>query len=238
MTGRILTPEAKAYAYAIAVVFCLGVHAFSTLVHDYWQGHRRRFDFWSVHLGVMAAVIAWCSFVLGTAGILQITPRATLVSVPIGIGLGLAATAIDRAIVRGISRRDAGKRARGSVGRGRMPAIGASRPKSLSTLWVLLLIGVFEEIIFRGFLVQLCFMIGQPFLTAGALMSTVVVFGLAHVQFGWTQVFSKTPLAVLGLGSALLLETVLAAIVMHVLFNWKVWQEADGDLREIFRPIW
>ena len=58
MTGRILTPEAKAYAYAIAVVFCLGVHAFSTLVHDYWQGHRRRFDFWSVHLGVMAAVIA------------------------------------------------------------------------------------------------------------------------------------------------------------------------------------
>jgi membrane protease YdiL (CAAX protease family) len=238
MRDRILTPETEVYAYAIAVLFCLGVHSLSALVHDFWQGRRRRFDFWSVHLGAMAAVIAWCSIVVGTGGILQITPRAALISGPIGIGLGWAATAIDRAIVRGVARRHAGRRARGSMDGGRMPAISASTRKSRSTLWILLLIGVFEEIIFRGFLVELCFMIGQPVWTAVALLSTVVVFGLAHVQFGWAQVFSKLPLGALGLASVLLLKSVLAAILIHVLFNWKVWDEANGDLRLIFRPVW
>jgi membrane protease YdiL (CAAX protease family) len=264
--GRILTLESDVYALAIAIVFCLGIYSLSTLVQDRWLGRWRRFDFWSVHVGTSIVVVLWCSFILDVAGLFHTTLYNALLSVPTGIGLGWAAIRIDRTIVRDIARRDLRKRTRDKRARGlmlgRVRAIGlgadlpsarqvpgssnmrssASRPlsnsKALSTLWVLILIGAFEEIIFRGFLVEVCFMIPQPAVRALALAGTVVVFGVGHVQFGWTQVFAKVPLGVLAMASVLLLQTVIPAILIHTLFNWRAWRSAEGDLRVIFRPTW
>jgi len=103
---------------------------------------------------------------------------------------------------------------------------------------VLILIGALEEIIFRGFLVESCFLIPQSVLRAAALAGTVALFAAGHVQFGWTQVFAKLPLGALALVSVLLLKTVLPAIVIHTMFNWIAWRDAEGDLRVIFRATW
>jgi membrane protease YdiL (CAAX protease family) len=275
MRSHILTPEADAYAVAVAVVFCLGIYSMSTLVQERWLSRWKHVDFWSVHVGTMTVVVLWCSFVLGVAAISHTTLRNALLSIPTGILLGWAAIWIDRAIVRAIARRDSRKRIRDRQGqrhgplkspRGLMPgstrAISpgadslsarrgqgtgnvrtpAARPSSnkkvLFTLWILILIAVLEEIIFRGFLVEACLMISQPSLRAAALAGTVVVFGIGHVQFGWTQVFAKLPLGALAMASVLSLKTVLPAIFIHALFNWKAWHDTDGDLRFIFRSTW
>lgn len=93
------------------------------------------------------------------------------------------------------------------------------------TLPVLVIGAGFEELVFRGFLVSVCFLLPHAALTALALVGTVAAFALFHVWFGWAHVLAKLPLGLLCLVAVLALGTVLPAIVAHVLFNFDVWKD-------------
>jgi membrane protease YdiL (CAAX protease family) len=83
------------------------------------------------------------------------------------------------------------------------------------------MIAVFEEVIFRGFLLSVCLRlaIGPAVL---ATLGLVAAFALSHIWFGWIQVAAKTPLAVVTTATVLLTGGIVAAIAIHVLFNVRV----------------
>src|SRR5215217_6937945 len=95
--------------------------------------------------------------------------------------------------------------------------------------WSIMMASVLEELVYRGFLVQACFLLDDRFLMVMALVGTLLVFALSHIQFGWLQVLAKFPLGALALMTVLSFETVLPAIVAHIIFNFGVWKKLKEE---------
>lgn len=258
MTGHILTPDVHLYGLTIAIILCLAVHSLTTHLRDTWLARWKQLEFWHAHILAMVLTVTWASVAMDPIALFTASPLRILLSLPIGLGVGWVAVRIDHLIARRLSRRSLHNKTRESAGqrRNRMShmqqawtvrPVGSApeteqrkneRPrvdKPRSSAWILVGIAVLEEIIFRGFLVQACFLLEGVVWTGLALLGTAAVFALAHVQFGWSQVISKVPLAVLTLVSVLCLDTVIPAILIHATFNWSIWNDTDGDLRTLFR---
>jgi hypothetical protein len=92
-------------------------------------------------------------------------------------------------------------------------------------LWSIIITAVLEELIYRGFLVKVCFLLPNSFLIGIALVGIILAFSLAHIQFGWPHVLAKLPLSTLTMIIVLALGTVLPAIVAHIVFNISVWKD-------------
>ena len=92
-------------------------------------------------------------------------------------------------------------------------------------VWPFVFAAALEEVVYRGFLVGVCFLLPGTALIALALAGTVVAFALTHVWFGWEHVAAKGPLGAATLVAALVLGTVLPAVVAHVAFNVGVWRD-------------
>ena len=84
---------------------------------------------------------------------------------------------------------------------------------------------VLEELIYRGFLVSACFLLPTNFLIGIALASSIIIFALSHIRFGWPHVLAKLPLGALAMIAVLSLGTVLPAVVAHVVFNIGIWKD-------------
>jgi hypothetical protein len=93
-------------------------------------------------------------------------------------------------------------------------------------VWPYVVAAALEEVVYRGFLVGVCFLLPGTVLIAFALAGTVVAFALTHIWFGWEHVAAKLPLGAATLVAALVLGTALPAIVAHVVFNVGVWKDA------------
>jgi membrane protease YdiL (CAAX protease family) len=263
MPSHILTPEVRIYGVTIAVAMCLGTYSLASHLRDNWLVRWKQLEFWTAHLLAMCAVIVWACIFLNPVTMFQTSLMKGMLSIQAGIVLGWAVIRVDRWIVRFIARRSLSNGTRETVGQRRSrierrpgwtvrPVGSTGGPsdrkntswsarrsdrsaKPLSSVWVLVAIGVLEEIIFRGFLVEACFMIPSRAWMVLALIGSVLVFALAHVQFGWAQVFAKLPLGALTIASVLALGTVIPAILIHAIFNWSVWRDTDGDLRVLFQ---
>lgn len=258
-------PDLRVYALAVAVVFCLGAHSLATLIQETWLARWPYLDFWTVLLMTLSAVALASALVVEPAGLFAAPPAELLLSLAVALPLAWVAIQADRLVVRGIARgglrrgRDGARRppprepeirpldpdrSASSLAalRGRWFAGSEAAPKSLGTLAVLLAIGALEEVLYRGYLVAFCRMIPDPAWQWAALAGTVVFFGLIHVQYGWPQVFAKIPLGALALLPVLVFDTLWPAILIHGLFNLKVWADTQGDLRTVFRstlyPSW
>jgi hypothetical protein len=96
----------------------------------------------------------------------------------------------------------------------------------------LVIIAVLEEMIFRGFLLNLCFALPTTYLITIAVFGTILFFSLSHIHFGWPHVLAKLPLGVLTTITALWSGAVLPAIVAHVVFNFRAWKDQRN------RPVW
>jgi Type II CAAX prenyl endopeptidase Rce1-like len=167
---------------------------------------------------VMAAVCAW-GFTLFTPAELFGAPAwAWVAAVPVGLALGVAATRLDRAVLRRSRRRS--RRAGAQRGSSAGPPLD---PRAFP-LWGDVSVGALEELIYRGFLVQAALLLAAPY-AAPVLAATAAAYALSHIWFGWRHVAAKLPLSLLALGSTLALGTVLPALVAHVYFNARVWSD-------------
>jgi membrane protease YdiL (CAAX protease family) len=81
-----------------------------------------------------------------------------------------------------------------------------------------------EEIVYRGLLVQVCFLLPGAWWRGLALAATILFFCLSHLQFGWSQVAAKAPLALVAMAAALSTGSVLSAVAVHVVFNVEIWR--------------
>lgn len=114
-----------------------------------------------------------------------------------------------------------------------------SRPDSLAApqapsqryyaLALLLLAGVFEEVLFRGVLVDLSLDLQSTPLVVACLTVTVLVFALQHLRLGHGEVLAKLPLGMVTLLITLLTRSIVPAIVAHLFFNLRAWQVTSSS---------
>lgn len=106
------------------------------------------------------------------------------------------------------------------------------RQVEVSSFVIVTIVAVLEEMIFRGFLLNLCFALETRYLITIAVLGTILFFALSHIHFGWPHVLAKFPLGVLTTIIALSSGTVLPAIVAHVMFNFRAWKDQRNQ------PVW
>lgn len=98
--------------------------------------------------------------------------------------------------------------------------------KYLFSLTDIILIAVFEELIFRGFMVSLCFMLPNNLLITLVLACTTLIFGFGHLSGSLRQFITKTLLGFIALLITLISHSVLSAIIAHVYLNMMAYRES------------
>lgn len=83
-------------------------------------------------------------------------------------------------------------------------------------------VGVLEELVFRGVLLQLCLGFASWTAIGIALTAMVLMFALSHVWYGVEHVIAKLPLSVVTTVLVLAMGTVWPAVVTHVIFNVEI----------------
>ncbi len=206
------------------------------------------FDLLRVYGFIMALTTVWGSLLFSPLSVLGVSPWMWLGSLPLGAASGYLSFRCSRSISR-LNRRGRGNatsaRAK-SVDRAtaeRTARVGVSPQRTLgirktSSTFLsrvplsplsLLAIAVFEELIFRGFFVQVAWTLSGFGWQAAVLVLSVLLFGLTHIFYGWIEVAAKLPLGALALLSVLAVNSTVPAIVAHVLFNWisyRAWRDA------------
>jgi hypothetical protein len=90
---------------------------------------------------------------------------------------------------------------------------------SNSSLLTLVLLAIFEEIIYRGYLtLSICF-IPIFFLKGLAFISVAILFAFIHSSYSLPQILAKFLLSLLTLMTFLVLGTITTAIVIHIYLN-------------------
>ncbi len=97
------------------------------------------------------------------------------------------------------------------------------------SLVIVLLIALFEEMIFRGYLITSCYLLPNSILNV-ALAATVLIFGISHASFGLRQMISKTILGACCMMAVLLCHTILPALLIHGYLNWAAFRCQDRTL--------
>jgi hypothetical protein len=255
-----LIPEADSYGIAILVVYSLSAGSLAVHIHSRLLAGKRS-SFWTVYNCILAFTVAWGFLLFQPGQILGNSLTAWILSIPTGIVAGWMAGWAERAIIRGISRRqlvlanrsdpngssntvwrarrtrlDHVRSAPTTAGRGaKRRDIGLHKgPQSFQLspaelqfgFWPIMVASVLEELVYRGFLVQVCFLLPNRFLIVMALAGTLLVFALSHIQFGWLHVLAMSPLSALALVAVLSFGTVLPAVVAHIIFNIRVWKRS------------
>ncbi|UUC44016.1 CPBP family intramembrane glutamic endopeptidase [Flavobacterium cerinum] len=116
--------------------------------------------------------------------------------------------------------------------------IGNAVTKPKNEEWILLFTlvatAVLEEIIFRGILISYAFSQTYYLLFVIVILS-LVSFCSAHIFFGSIHILAKLPLALCCLVSLIVFENLVGAILIHVIFNWRIWLKSEpGTLSYYF----
>lgn len=81
------------------------------------------------------------------------------------------------------------------------------------------LVGIAEEVLFRGFLTILCISISDFNLSIACLLLVNFIFALSHINLGYLHIFTKFVLGAICLISFLVLESIVISMVIHATFN-------------------
>lgn len=239
-----LTPEVWVYAVAILVVYSLSCGALTDYLQVRCLGFRRDV-YLPLYVGVQAVVAGCALLVLDLPRITQCSWRTAGLALPVGIAAGAVAWWGDAAVKRLLRKRQGRSPQRRRVrtwlqegdGAGWLRSVqrefkvrrpdhfrltGGPGPRYAGLGW-LLLAGMLEEVLFRGVLVDLVLSLYSPVWIVLCLLATVVVFALSHLSLGYYEVFAKLPLGLVTLLVALLMHSVLPAIIAHGYFNFWAW---------------
>lgn len=157
------------------------------------------------HLAILITVTA-AAFATPMAPSLRIPHGTRIVLYVIGglFGGGISVWA-DRRILRRLSKRTVFVR---------------SNP-STSAVVLSCAIAVCEELLYRGFLVDLCRHLLSDSLFYFAAGLTVIGFAVSHAYGGIEHVCAKFPLGALALISVIIFNSIIPAVIQHLYFNVK-----------------
>jgi Type II CAAX prenyl endopeptidase Rce1-like len=221
--------NADALGVAILLLHGAGAPILAAWLYEF-LGSSPRVRYAHAYLLVLVWICGW--------GALWFDPRSLFgtigglsASVPIGIVAGCLATTADRGIVGWRTptlRRTPHRRALPWYDSQRL-GVDLRSVNSVSdagfALWSLLAIAALEEIIFRGWFLEVTRLIPSVVLTFAALGASVVLFAMLHIRFGWLHTCAKLPLGTFSLIGVLLTGSLLAPVLTHCYFNWCVWRD-------------
>lgn len=242
-----LTPELQLYILAILMTGCLGSSNLASHIYSRYfaQIKLSPLVIQAIVKGIICVALA---LMLPLFELFQTTFAWQLLSILIGLILGRVAAAIELSINRYahyhcdklISRSGQENYRHSQVGPScTMHSLAPKYKESQKThlrklhehyavhenvhqnfsLLTILAIAIFEEIIFRGYLVQCCYLL-PGILSKFTLLLTVIIFGISHASFGLYQIIAKTILGSLCLVAVLMCHTVLPALIIHGYLNW------------------
>lgn len=230
MRSLTLTPDAHAYAVALAVTYSLSCAWLAGLAVTRWP-RARAAGFLPVYAAMLGAVATLSVWALDPQPVTGASLAQVVLGVPVGLAAGAAAVAAEVRVVRAVgSRSRAGRRARRAstprsavavYGEGeddpRRPARRLDRTRPAVAL--LLAVAALEEILFRGLLLHLALSLPGVAVAAVTVVGVVLAFALTHIAFGWTEVLAKLPLSALATVAVLATGSVTAAVVAHAVIN-------------------
>lgn len=218
------------YTNAVLLVLALSYFSLSAHVYSQWLGGLK-VRYWMVYFLILTVVVALGFNVLGVS-ILGDWPSVVWRIILIGFIFGVIAGLLDRRILKILLRKYRFRQKEISNKRSSTTSLSRSRPQNelgktipRQELNVISAVGVgmLEEIIFRGILLEFTLMLPSPFLIILGLIFNVIWFSLSHIEFGWQHIISKVPLGVFALLGTLFFSTVLFAVIVHVTFNLHVY---------------
>jgi CAAX prenyl protease-like protein len=220
------------------VLLCPGCFAAALEVHSRWLGGR--LPILEVYAGALAVTAAWGLLVVGVDVALDTSAIGLASGVAVGVATGGLGFVAERAIVRRTVRRKrfavrTGPRspwlpADGRSGR-RLSALGELSRGESAALPTVIAVGCLEEVVYRGALNGVCMLVAAAPLRVAALAGATVVFAVSHVWFGWSHVLGKLPFSAAATASVVALDSLLTAVVAHVVLNAAVWRVTRGARR-------
>lgn len=216
--GPILTPEFL-WLLKASVFLCALCPAILALHIQARLPSVGLWAFWRLYLVVVGSL--GC---LGAAsfGAVQMTVPShgyTLLWTGLGLVGGLTCTYFDEQLRRWLWTRRS-PQTRQHFG----PRLGLSKTRSKSppfseTLVIFTLIAVFEELVFRGTVLQAMLAVESPYARIILVVAAVFLFALNHLAFGWDQVAAKLPLSALTTLLCITAGSLVPSIAAHVAFN-------------------
>lgn len=247
-----LTPDVQFYCHAVLIMWCLGGSGIATHIYIRWFANSR-ISSQSMQCIVKGFICITASMLIPIGALFSAPIWLQILSVPIGFIMGRMVVALELFINRYTYRKKSVMFLKKSSvdsfyishagPKGKMASLSSniiqnksnlkqlhdqgianeSNMRSFSLL-AIILIAIFEEIIFRGFLIQYCFSLSKPWV-AISMITTVVIFGVSHAGLGVYQMITKTGLGAICLGAVLIFHSVLPAIIIHAVLNWAAYQQ-------------
>jgi hypothetical protein len=214
-----LTPDQYAYLTAIVIVLTVGSTSLAQKIGDALAG-RCRLPIIAIHLIILAMLSSTAIYLWGMPRLLPGSPGTLATYVALGFLLGLVAVSLDRFIL------------------GRIPGaayVKRSLRRSVVALLVSATVAFLEEIMFRGYLLDLCFVAQYNIMIGIGVATSTVAFAITHAYAGPTQVLAKLALSLITLISTLLSGFTITAIVIHVIFNLRTTDASVLDLGPLYR---
>lgn len=257
MKAVTVTHYAYTYEGTALILLSLGSFTLANHMYARWGKESSGcLSFMAVHVWVKGFIVVFGFLIVSPAQLFPVNSFSLqLLSVPIGIASGWTMVYLERRLSRFYYRRQFSS---GSTAAYRTPVPGehlrslrgrrvvVSSTRRISPLHrfnlkptvtprancidlsLVTLVAIFEEIIFRGFLVHACQSLPNGPLLAACLSGTVVAFGLSHVSLGWHQFAAKTALGMITLSVTLLTNSLVAAIIAHIFLNVSAWKETTS----------
>lgn len=252
MNFHILTPELKDYTLAIMLTWCLGSSNLASHIYSRYFAHRT-IEPLVIQCIVKGLICLAVLGIMSIYDLFATTIAWQLISVPLGLLGGWFVVKMELIINRFAQRRNNEKKfmpkgkniyyySRTGPGNAMMSLASTYRffhktnlkkihehyvvyetKRTYFSLVTIVLIAVFEEMLFRGYLVQCCYLLPGVLCTV-ALISTVIVFGMSHASFGLWQVIAKIFLGGCCMATVLICHTILPALVVHGYFNYAAFQ--------------
>ncbi|MCD6039139.1 MAG: hypothetical protein K0S27_539 [Gammaproteobacteria bacterium] len=251
MNFHILTPEFQNYAIVILFTWCLGSSNLASHVYSRYFFHVNVNPLF-IQCSVKGLICFLAMIFFPIKNLFSSTISWQLASIPVGFSMGWFVIGIELKINRFLQRRKSQATYQPAQQKHYYFYTGPKKMiQSLSStyyanqktylkklhenyvtheskpykfsLMIVLLIAVFEEILFRGYLVQCCDLF-PDMLTKFVLFMSVIIFGASHASFGLGQVLSKTMMGICCMVTVLTFHTLLPALIIHGYLNWKAFQ--------------
>ncbi|HTN85879.1 MAG TPA: CPBP family intramembrane glutamic endopeptidase [Sorangium sp.] len=241
-----LIPDATTYGFAVLITLGLSGSTLASRIQTRFLAVYG-VSFFRVYIAILALTVGWGALVLRSARMWSGAPMLHGLFAALGVVLGIGATRFELAWRRWNARkqqsspaprqnreaafhrsikirpvRPGAKDVPAPAPQPRARPAGAERAR----LAELLLAGVLEELVFRGYLMLAASALPVAW-GAVLLVGSFIGFLLAHVHGGVTDAFAKVPLAVVTTGVAVGSGLVTAAIAAHVAFNVVAWRTME-----------
>jgi hypothetical protein len=254
--------ENNVYGLAILITCSLGCSNIASHLYSRWFAHSK-INVISIHAIVKLCIVLWGMLFISWRLLFDTAPLLQFGGVFSGIILGWIAVNIELYINRKLVRHAAlhvNHRAQYRYHRkienkaqGMMKKIISQKVNLRNVqehharldgelnnyqLRDIILVAIFEEILFRGYLYQLGLYCSSLFLTIIVWLTTTILFGASHITLGKGQFLSKTILGSICLLSVVIFHSLLPAIVIHVFFNLFAYREmmqASTFIKPVYR---